>query len=159
MQPYGRLLSGWGVDDEAIYRQNLDDLVRYATVLVGPFDAEDIVSTVVLRVLARRRLSDLEDARAYLFRAVLNESKTRLARRRKPPCVDDLPDTPAADPEPEILAAVLALPPQQRAATYLVYWEGQSIAEASALIGTRPGTTKRYLHLARRALKGVLNAN
>jgi RNA polymerase sigma-70 factor (ECF subfamily) len=147
------------VDDEAFFRKNRDDLVRYATVLVGPSNAEDVVSTVVLRVLARRRLMDLNDARAYLFRGVLNESRTWLTRRRSSPTVDDVADTPMADPQPEVLAAVLALPAQQRAATYLVYWEGQSIAEASALMGIRPGTAKRYLHLARRTLKGVLDAN
>ena len=64
MQPCGRLASGCGVDDETIYRKNREDLVRYAAVLVGPTAAEDVVSTVVLRVLARRRLVDLDDARA-----------------------------------------------------------------------------------------------
>lgn len=39
----GRLPSGWSVDDEAIYRINQDDLVRYATVLVGWTAAEDVV--------------------------------------------------------------------------------------------------------------------
>lgn len=159
MQPCGRLLSGWSVDDEAIYRKNRDDLVRYATVLVSSTAAEDVVSTVVLRTLARRRLIDLDDARAYLFRAVLNESRTRLSRRRMPLTRDGAADDQMVDPQPEVLAAVVALPAQQRAATYLVYWEGMSIAETSALMGIRPGTAKRYLHLARRALKGVLDAS
>jgi DNA-directed RNA polymerase specialized sigma24 family protein len=122
------------VDDEAIYRRNRDDLVRYATVLVGPTAAEDVVSTVVLRVLARRRLSDLDDARAYLFRAVFNESRTRLNRPRSSLLLNDAADAPDMDPQHEVLAGVLALPVQQGAATYLVYWEGMSIAEGS----TRP---------------------
>jgi RNA polymerase sigma factor (sigma-70 family) len=147
------------VDDETIYRKNREDLVRYAAVLVGPTAAEDVVSTVVLRVLARRRLVDLDDARAYLFRAVLNESRTRLGRRGMPLTPDLVADVHMVDPQPEVLAAVLALPARQRAATYLVYWEGRSIAEASTLMGIRPGTVKRYLHLARRTLKGVLDAN
>ncbi len=146
------------MDDESIYRTNRDDLVRYATVLVGSTSAEDVVSTVVLRTLARRRLIDLDDARAYLFRAVLNESRTRLSRRRIPLSLDDVADARVVDPQPEVLAAVMALPAQQRAATYLVYWQGMSIAETAALIGVRPGTAKRYLHLARRALEGVLDA-
>ncbi len=147
------------MDDEEIYRKNRDDLIRYATVLVGPTAAEDVVSTVVLRVLARRRLVDLDDARAYLFRAVLNESRTRLTRRRSPLTITDKADAPVVDTEPEVLVAVLALPAQQRAATYLVYWAGMSVAETSTLMGIRPGTVKRYLHLARRSLKGELNAN
>jgi RNA polymerase sigma-70 factor (ECF subfamily) len=55
------------------------------------------------------------------------------------------------------MQAVLDLPPQQRAATYLVYWAGLTVAETADLIGIRPGTAKRYLHLARRTLKGVLD--
>lgn len=147
------------MDDEEIYRTNRDDLIRYAAVLVGHTAAEDVVSTVVLRVLARWRLGDLDDARPYLFRAVLNECKTRLARRPSPLTSWDGAGPPADDPQPEILAAVLALPAQQRAATYLVYWAGMSITEASVLMGVRPGTLKRYLYLARSALKGVFNAN
>lgn len=145
------------MDDETIYRKNRDDLIRYATVLVGPGGAEDVVSTVVLRILARRRLDDLEEPRAYLFRAVLNECKTRLSRRRTHLNITEVGGVPAEDPRPRITQAVLDLPPQQRAATYLVYWAGLTVAETADLIGIRPGTVKRYLHLARRTLKGVLD--
>ncbi len=69
------------------------------------------------------------------------------------------PTDTGADAHPEVTAAVLGLPPQQRAATYLVYWADQSIQETAALMGVRPGTVKRYLHLARRRIKGVLDAH
>ena len=134
-----------------------DDLTRYAGVLVGPSDAEDVVSTVFLRVLDRRRLDDLEDARRYLFRAVLNESKTRRSRGRTVLGLADIPGPPPADPEPEVLKAVLALPLGQRAAAFLVYWKDLSVAETATVMGVRPGTVKRYLHLARTKLEGVLN--
>jgi DNA-directed RNA polymerase specialized sigma24 family protein len=145
------------VDDETIYRKNRDDLIRYATVLAGPAGAEDVVSVVVLRILAKRRLQDLEDPRAYLFRAVLNECKTRLSRRRTHLSLTEVGGMPVDDLQPEIIQAVLDLPPQQRAATYLVYWAGLTVAETADLMGIRPGTVKRYLHLARRTLKGVLD--
>ena len=145
------------MDDESIFRKNQDDLIRYATVLVGPTRAEDVVSTVVLRILARKRLQDLDEPRAYLFRAVLNESKTRLSRRRTHLSIGEVGMVPADDPEPDILQAVLELPAQQRAATYLVYWAGMTVVETGDLMGIRPGTVKRYLHLARRRLKGVLD--
>lgn len=145
------------MDDESIFRKNQDDLIRYATVLVGPTRAEDVVSTVVLRILARKRLQDLDEPRAYLFRAVFNECKTRLSRRRTPLSISEVGMVPADDPEPEILQAVLELPAQQRAATYLVYWAGMTVVETADLMGIRPGTVKRYLYLARRSLKGVLD--
>lgn len=143
--------------DEEIYRKNKDDLIRYATVLIGPSEAEDVVSTVVLRVLGRRRLEDLEEARAYLFRAVLNESRTRLTRRRRGAPVDDFGVVPPLESRPEVLEAVLRLPVRQRAATFLVYWSDLTIQETARFMGTGPGTIKRYLFLAKRTLRGVLH--
>ena len=145
------------MDDETIYRKNRDDLIRYATVLVGPAGAEDVVSVVVLRILAKRRLQDLEEPRAYLFRAVLNECKTRLSRRRTHLNTTEVGFGQPDDPQPHIIQAVLELPPQQRAATHLAYWAGMTVTETADLMGIRPGTVKRYLHLARRTLKGVLD--
>lgn len=145
------------VKEAEIWLNCKDDLTRYASVLVGPSDAEDVVSTVFLRVLDRRRLDHLEDARRYLFRAVLNESKTRRSRKRTVLGLVDLPGPPPADPEPEVLEAVLSLPLGQRAATFFVYWADMSVAEAAEMMGVRSGTVKRYLHLARSKLEGVLN--
>ena len=145
------------MDDADIWLQCKDDLARYAAVLVGPSDAEDVVSTVFLRVLDRRRLNALDDARRYLFRAVLNECKTRRSRDRTIPGSSDLVSPPPSDPRPKILEAVLLLPMGQRAATFFVYWADMSVAEAAEMMGIRPGTVKRYLHLARIKLKGVLD--
>jgi DNA-directed RNA polymerase specialized sigma24 family protein len=75
VQPTIGLLSGLGVDDTEIWLKCKDDLFRYAAVLIGSGDAEDVVSTVFLRVLDRGRLDDLEEARRYMFRAVLNECR------------------------------------------------------------------------------------
>jgi RNA polymerase sigma factor (sigma-70 family) len=142
------------LSDETIYTKHKDDLIRYATALVGPADAEDVLSTVVLRVLERRSLSDLDDARAYLFRAILTEARGR-ARRRKPVLPrDEASWMPERDFE--MVAALRRLPPRQRAAVYLVYWEDLSMEETARAMGASPGTVKRYLHLARRRLKGVL---
>ena len=140
--------------DTQIYRKHRDDLIRYATSLVGPDRAEDVLSTVVLRTLRRRSLADLDEARPYLFRAVLNESRrvVRWSRRLE---VSD-PSVVVEAPDLEVLDAVLRLPVRQRASVYLVYWADMSIADAARYMGVGDGTLKRYLHLARRSLKGVL---
>lgn len=142
------------VSDEAIYIKHKDDLIRYASVLVGAADAEDVLSTVILRVLERRSLADLDDARAYLFRAMLNEARGR-ARRKE---VTVPVERPSWIPEPdfEVAAGLQRLPARQRAAVYLVYWEDLTIAEAAETMGNTTGTVKRYLHLARRKLRGVI---
>ncbi len=53
-----------GMDGDAeVYAKYRDDLLRYATGLVGAGRAEDVVSTVVLRTIRRRSLADLDNPR------------------------------------------------------------------------------------------------
>jgi RNA polymerase sigma factor (sigma-70 family) len=146
------------LSDETIYRKHKDDLIRYATVLVGSADAEDVLSTVVLRTMERRSLGDLDDARAYLFRAILNEARDRARRRSTARALPVLPADPVRLPEPdyEVASALRTLPPRQLAAVYLVYWEDLTIRDAARELGTSSGTVKRYLHLARKKLKGLI---
>ncbi len=143
--------------DETIYRELKGDLIRYATVLVGPSDAEDVLSTVIARVYkSRRTLADLESPRPYLMKAVFHEAMDRKRQRRTVPLVDQAVEPSTA--RPEVFDAVVGLPIQQRAAIYLSYWVGMTSDEAAQHMGCRPATVRRYLHLARRKLEGVLDA-
>lgn len=145
-----------GMTDEEIYVKYRDELIRYATVLVGPADAEDVLSSVLTRIYnSRRSLSRLENPRPYLMKSVLNESINRRNARHELPLFEV-----AVDPvrsQPEVLQAVQALPQQQRAAIYLSYWCGMQSNEVGDLMGCRPATVRRYVHLARRKLEAVLN--
>jgi RNA polymerase sigma-70 factor (ECF subfamily) len=146
--------------DSQIYAELKDDLVRYVTALVGPDSAADVVSTVVVRVLSKGSLADLEEPRPYLFRAVLNEARSTARRSRRN--IDSTIAEAAADEpniHPEVIVAVLGLPVRQRAATYLVYWAGHTVTETADLMGVGDGTVKRYLSLARNSLRGVLHAH
>lgn len=156
VQPDATFQRDTGVNDEAIWNKHRDELVRYAAVLVGPDEAEDLLSSVVLRILRKRRLADLDDARPYLFRGVLNEARS-VMRGRSRQRLDLVRDVPPTDVDPSVLQAVVALPERQRAAVYLTYWRDLPIVETAQLMGCRPGTVKRYLHLARNRLKEVLH--
>jgi len=144
--------------DEEIYLKHRDELMRYATALVGPDGAPDVVSTVVTNVLrSRRGLVDLREPRPYLMRAVLNESlRYRHKNWREPPTGMY---AVAVESRPEVLDAVVTLPPKQRAAVYLVYWADLPSHEAAQLMGCRPATVRRYLHLAKQKLREALNDN
>ncbi len=145
-------------DDAAIYATVKGDLIRYATVLVGPDRADDVVSRVMVRLLRRRSLSSLDEPRPYLFRAVLNEARWLLRSRRSSALpVPVTAGNPIPEPDWEVVAAVAALPARQRAAVFLRYWEDLSVDAVAQHMGTRPGTVKRYLHLTRRSLKGRLS--
>ncbi len=141
-----------------VYMKHREALTRFATVLVGPSDANDIISTVVTRLLASgRSLGDLDNAQAYLMRAVANESKTLLRRRGRNTELVEAVAIEASVPRPDVLEAVLALPPQQRAATYLVFWAQMTSRETAGVLGCRPATVRRYLSLAKHRLEGVLD--
>jgi RNA polymerase sigma-70 factor (ECF subfamily) len=145
-----------GVDDAAIWRKHKEELIRFATVVVGVDQAEDVLSTVVERVLRRKgSLTALDDARPYLFQAVLNESRGRIRRRRVIPWERDLVEDHVGF-RPDVALAVGSLPERQRAAVYLTYWWDLSVGEVAELMGCRPGTVKRYLHLSRNRLRKVL---
>ncbi len=149
---------GVGDKDETIYNTLSGELVRYASALVGPDDGPDLLSAVITRVLAKKRLSDLEDPRLYLFRAVSNEAKSHRRRYARRQVVQLAPQGVVPDHEIDTaLEAVMNLPTRQRSATYLVYWMGFTPTEAASAMGCRPATVRRYLHLARAKLEEVLD--
>lgn len=146
------------IGDAEVYRKYREELTAFARVLVGRTDAPDVVSTVVTRFLASgRSLTELREPRAYLMRAVLNESRSLMRRRQDAPLIDEAHVD--RSPDDQVAAAVVALPPKQRAVTFLAYWEEMTSNEIAALLGMRPGTVRRYLHLARGKLREVLDAD
>jgi RNA polymerase sigma-70 factor (ECF subfamily) len=142
-------------EDGAVFAACRLDLLRYATALVGPSEAEDVVMTVVARTVRRVRLAELDNPKGYLLRGVLNEARGRGRRRRTVPLVDD-PAGPDRQGLAEVLDVLMSLPVRQRAVVYLHYWERAPISEIAEAMGVGSGTVKRYLYLARQKLKGVL---
>lgn len=67
----------------------------------------------------------------------------------------------AADPShqsvDDVIEVIEALPAQQRAAAFLVFYEEYTPSEAAALMGCRPATVRRYVHLARAKLRESLD--
>ncbi|MEN8234251.1 MAG: sigma-70 family RNA polymerase sigma factor [Actinomycetota bacterium] len=149
--------------DREIYVEHGDALMRFATVLVGPSDAADVVSTVITRTLSKQALADLRDPKAYLMQAVANEAKN-IHRSRQRGAVATVrvgfPESvPGADEGryPDVTQAVMDLPVQQRAAVFLVYWMGMTPTEAAEHLGARPATVRRYLSVARSKLRRFLD--
>jgi len=133
--------------------------MRYATALVGPDAAEDVVSTVVTRVLARPGgLGGLREPKQYLMRSILNEVRTRHRERVRRSVVHaDVAVATTLQSDGYVVDVIEALPAQQRAAAFLVFYEEYSSSEAARLMGCRPATVRRYLHLARRKLREALD--
>ncbi len=147
--------------DEEIYRKHADDLVRFATGLVGPFDAADVVTDACLRAFRSRGWPEVVNHRAYLYRSVFNQARShhRSALRRR---VRELraagPATaPPQEVDVDVLAAVDRLSVQQRAAVVLTYWEDLAPRDVASRLGVSEGSVKRHLARARARLKELLD--
>lgn len=148
-------------DNEDIYRKHSTELVRFATGLVGPFDAQDVVTEACLRAFQSRNWDAVTNRRAYLYRSVLNQARTHhrsTMRRRIREQATAGPD--AVDPSPvdlDVLRAVDKLSVQQRASVFLTYWEDLTPADVAARLGISEGSVKRHLARARARLKELLH--
>lgn len=136
--------------------------MRYATALVGPSEAEDVVSAVVTRVIAKPGgLIGLNEPKQYLMKSVLNEVRNRhrssKQRATTPVGVPDMGPAPDTGVVSDIVDTIERLPVRQRAAAFLVFHQGYSPSEAARLMGCRPATVRRYLHLARQKLREALD--
>jgi RNA polymerase sigma-70 factor (ECF subfamily) len=157
------MITATGVmDNEAVYRSYSEELTRYATGLVGPFDAPDVVTDACLKAFETRSWPDVVDRRAYLFRTVLNVAndhhRRTLSRRLRETRVasrDEIPD-PTGSIDVEVLDAVARLSVQQRAAVFLTYWEDLSPEAVATRMGVSTGTVKRHLARARNRLGKLL---
>jgi len=143
-----------------------DGLLRHATIVAAdPYLGQDIVQTVLERAYRRwPRIAQMDHPDAYLRRMVVNEfvSTRRRLRRVNPfACV---PEPPAirdhADQQSDrttLVAELRKLPPRQRAAVALRYWDGLPDAEIAAQLGCSEGTVRGYIHRALQRLRAGLD--
>ena len=148
--------------DAELYRKYGDELVRFATVLVGPALAEDIVAEAVLRSFAAPAWPTVERPRAYLYRATLNQARQvcRADRRRTKREVLTAPaGTDHGEPHVrlEVLDAMRRLSPRRRAVVYLTYWHDLDCRRVADVLGVSTRTVERELTVARRTLEVLLH--
>ncbi|GAB2478098.1 SigE family RNA polymerase sigma factor [Jatrophihabitans fulvus] len=144
-------------------------LVRFATLLAGsPSQAEDLVQEVLVRLYPRwSRIASLRDPHPYVRRCVTNEflSWKRRWSTRHVHAVTDLvldqaaPSVPGPETggrDPELWQHLLDLPPQQRAAVVLRYWEGLRDEEIGEVLSCKPGTVRGHVSRGLAALRAAL---
>lgn len=125
-------------------------------------DAEDVVQDVFLKLYTtRREFAGEEHLKHWLLRVTVNRCRTLLAcpwRTRRADAVPDAPDPAQAldAGQRALYEAVRALPPGQRVALYLFYFEGYSTAEIAQLLHLRQTAVTTRLHRARTRLRALL---
>lgn len=117
-------------------------------------EAEDIVGDVFVKVYRRWRRGGISDIGAYVRRAVVNETNSKLRRRylrlrefhrrngdgRGVRTVDaDLAD------RDQVLRALRRVPDRQRQTIVLRYFEDLPVADIAELLGVAPGTVRSQL--------------
>lgn len=147
--------------DAEIYAEHSVALVRFATVLVGPDAAQDVVSSAVLRSLASRGWAGVENHRSYLYQAVANEARNRhrddSRRRKRESRVSQQRVAHLPEFHPEVRRAVESLSVRQRAVVYLTYWEDMTDQMAAVYLGISAGSVRRHLARAKDRLRRLLD--
>lgn len=125
-------------------------------------DAEDVVQDVFLKLYTtRREFAGEEHLKHWLLRVTVNRCRTLLAcpwRTRRADAMPNAPDPAQAldAGQRALYEAVRALPPGQRVALYLYYFEGYSTAEIAQLLHLRQTAVTTRLHRARTRLRALL---
>ena len=148
--------------DGEIYEKYGEELTRFATFLVGPTDAQDVVVDAVLAAFASAAWPTVRERRAYLYRSVLNRARMharsesrRRARERASARFGVAPEVPP--PDADVLDAVSRLSERQRAVVYLTYWDDQPPSAIASLLDITEGSVRRHLARARRILRSRLD--
>lgn len=147
-------------DDRELFARLYESLRRFASV-VGPIEVEpdDLVHDALVRTLQRRRLSDLDDAGAYLRAAIVNlasNQRRRLGRQRRALARVADPGT-HRDEYPSQVGYLLALSPDLRAALYLTEVEGWGSEAVGAALGCSAAAARQRVARARRQLRDALD--
>ncbi len=140
-------------------------LLRFAYLVTGSqHAAEDAVQSALERACRKwTRVLRADDPDAYVRRMIVNEhvSGWRRAGRKESP----VSDVRAADPvdlaedvsrADAVWRVCAGLPPQQRAAVVLRYYEDLEYAEIAAVLGVAEPTARSHVHRALTALRGDL---
>jgi RNA polymerase sigma factor (sigma-70 family) len=161
----GRGVSGAVVVDlkagDALYRRYAPELLKFATGLVGPWFAADIVHDAIIRCLQAPAWDGVVDKRGYLYRAVLNASRShhRVSRRRQVRVRLAAARAPVAahepDLRPEVWAAVQTLSVRQRAVIVLTYWQDLSPGQVADRLQISEGSVKQHLARGRARLRRI----
>lgn len=148
------------IDQRAVeaYEKHAEDLLRYACVLVGPTDGEDVLADAMFKVFTSTRWSQVREPRRYLFRCVFNQAASRQRRRavgtrREQEAWD--PTTTVGVSLPDELGLLRALSVRERAVVYLTYWDDLLPRDVAELLGISEGSVRKYLTRGRNKLREV----
>lgn len=165
-------MNKWSDTLDALMRERAPALFGYAYVMTGnSHEAEDLLQEALVRTFrTNRRVTTVDAAHAYVKRSITTafidkhrRTLTRPARAGGDDGEYGLARASAAVPDPtqnvathmDLHAAILTLPPRERACVVLRYLDDQSVASVAHELGLATGTVKRYLSDAVAKLRDI----
>lgn len=144
------------VDVTALYREHRRRLMGLAAAItLDAAVAEEMVHEAFIGL--QRHAATVENPVGYLQRSVVNLSINLIRRRRVAARHPVVVPPPASSPEvDETWAAVVRLPPRQRAVVALRFWQDMTIDGIAATLDWPPGSVKSTLHRALKRLEEEL---
>lgn len=156
-------MTGPSADFSEFFRATWPRLFRTTYGVAGSVDdAEEALQTAFAKAYTHwNRISKLDEPLAYVRRMAVNEALTAHRRsRRRTAALHELLDHQETRDDigrraerVDAWAAVLTLPPRQRAVLVLRYYEGLSEAQIAEALGCRPGTVKSQASAALATLR------
>jgi RNA polymerase sigma-70 factor, ECF subfamily len=148
-----------------LFDRHVDELVRGLLVAGYPDAADAVQEAFVQAVVHWRRVRSYDDPLIWIRRVAINKARNRARSRRRQAALRDRLTQRSSGvvgmrepPDDDVIAAVAALPSQQRLVVSLFYYADLPIAQVAAVMGISEGTVKSHLHAARAAVAHTLEA-
>ncbi len=149
-------------DDEyaAFYRAEFPQVVRTSYLIVHDHQrAEEVAQEAFIQLLTHwRKVSKYQQPGAWVRRVAIRIASRSARRERLRPALEQTIDpAPAfAAQDVDLLNAIKQLPPRQRAAVALFYFEDRPLPEVADILGCSHAAAKVHVFNARRRLAGLL---
>jgi RNA polymerase sigma factor (sigma-70 family) len=137
---------------QALLEQHRADVYRFCVATAGPVEADDCFQeTWIAALRAYPRLRRADNLRSWLLRIAHNKAvDLHRSRARRAIPVESVPEQAAAPPvepvvdgEPELWAAVRALPPKQRVAVFCRTVLGMPYSELAEVLDSSEDAARR----------------
>jgi RNA polymerase sigma-70 factor (ECF subfamily) len=144
-----------------VFQEYGAELTRFATSLVGPTDAQDVVSDALVASMWSNGWEQVANQRAYLYRAVVSQAQMnhRSATRRsdRERRAAPTPSGESSNGEVDVWKALGHLNVPERSVVFLTYWEDLSEIDTATRLGVSERTVRRRLGRARNKLGRLLH--
>lgn len=144
-----------------VFQEYGAELTRFATSLVGPTDAQDVVSDALITSMWSNGWEQVANQRAYLYRAVVSQARMnhRSATRRsdRERRAAPVPAGESSNGEVDVWKALGHLNVPERSVVFLTYWEDLPEIDTATRLGVSERTVRRRLGRARHKLGRLLD--